>query len=138
LSSLCLSQLCAIKGTLEHIDLILVRRGERVVVSVPVHAFGKYDQDGILEHVNNAVEVEVEATSIPAHLDLDMEGLAAGASLYASDVKLPEGVTLASDPKMIVVHLSVRVAVEEVVATPAAAEGGEAAAPADAGDATKS
>ena len=120
-----------IKGTLEHIDLILVRRGERVVVSVPVHAFGKYDQDGILEHVHNSIEVEVEATAIPAHLELDMEGLMAGASLFASDVKLPDGVTLVSDPKMVVVHLSVRSAVEEVVATPAAegaaAEGTEGA-----------
>lgn len=116
-----------IKGTLEHIDLILVRRGERVVVSVPVHAFGKYDQDGILEHVHNSIEVEVEATSIPAHLELDMEGLVAGDSLYAANVKLPDGVTLVSDPKMIVVHLSVRSAVEEVVATPAA----EDAAPAE-------
>ena len=116
-----------IKGTLEHIDLILVRRGERVVVSVPVHAFGKYDQDGILEHVHNSIEVEVEATSIPAHLELDMEGLVAGDSLYAADVKLPDGVTLVSDSKMIVVHLSVRSAVEEVVAAPAA----EGAAPAE-------
>jgi large subunit ribosomal protein L25 len=125
-----------IKGTLEHIDLILVRRGERVVVSVPVHASGKYDQDGILEHVHNTIEVEVEATSIPAHLELDMEGLAVGDSLYASDVNLPEGVTLVSDAKMAVVHLSVRAAVEEVVAS--AAEGGEEAG-ADApvsGDAT--
>ena len=116
-----------IKGTLEHIDLVLVRRGERVVVSVPVHTFGKYDQDGILEHVHNTIEVEVEATSIPSNLDLDMEGLVAGNSLTASDVKLPEGVTLVSDPKMVVVHLSVRAAAEEVVAAPA--EG--AAAPAE-------
>ena len=123
-----------IKGTLEHIDLILVRRGERVVVSVPVHAFGKYDQDGILEHVHNSIEVEVEATAIPSHLELDMEGLVAGASLFASDVKLPTGVSLVSDAKMVVVHLSVRSAAEEVVATPAAegaaAEGAEGAAPA--------
>ena len=126
-----------IKGTLEHIDLILVRRGERVVVSVPVHTFGKYDQDGILEHVHNSIEVEVEATSIPAHLELDMEGLVAGDSLFASNVKLPDGVTLVSDPKMVVVHLSVRSAAEEVVATPAAegaAEGG-AETPAATGDA---
>ena len=83
--------------------------------------------------LRSCIEVEVEATSIPAHLELDMEGLAAGASLYASDVKLPEGVTLVSDAKMPVVHLSVRSATEEVVAAPAAtegAEGGEAAAPA--------
>lgn len=126
-----------IKGTLEHIDLILVRRGERVVVSVPVHAFGKYDQDGILEHVHNSIEVEVEATSIPAHLELDMEGLVAGDSLFASNVKLPDGVTLVSDPKMVVVHLSVRAAAEEVVVAPAAegaAEGG-AETPAATGDA---
>ena len=125
-----------LKGTLEHIDLILVRRGERVVVSVPVHAFGKYDQDGILEHVHNSIEVEVEATSIPAHLELDMEGLAAGASLYAADVKLLDGITLVSDPKMVVVHLSLRSAVEEVVApvaTEGVAEG--AAAPAAEADA---
>ena len=124
-----------IKGTLEHIDLILVRRGERVVVSVPIHTFGKYDQDGILEHVNNAVEVEVEATSIPSHLELDMEGLAAGASLYAANVKLPEGVTLASDPKMIVVHVSEKstAVVEEVVAAPAA----DGAAPAETPEAEK-
>lgn len=126
-----------IKGTLEHIDLILVRRGERVVVSVPVHAFGKYDQDGILEHVHNSIEVEVEATSIPAHLELDMEGLVAGDSLFAANVKLPDGVTLVSDPKMVVVHLSVRAAAEEVVVAPAAegaAEGG-AETPAATGDA---
>ena len=126
-----------IKGTLEHIDLILVRRGERVVVSVPVHTFGKYDQDGILEHVHNSIEVEVEATSIPAHLELDMEGLVAGDSLFASNVKLPDGVTLVSDPKMVVVHLSVRAAAEEVVVAPAAegaAEGG-AETPAATGDA---
>jgi len=128
-----------LKGTLEHIDLILVRRGERVVVSVPVHAFGKYDQDGILEHVNNSIEVEVEATSIPAHLELDMEGLAAGSSLYAADVKLLDGITLVSDPKMVVVHLSLRSAVEEVAA-PVAAEGAAegAAAPAAEADAAKS
>jgi len=126
-----------IKGTLEHIDLILVRRGERVVVSVPVHTFGKYDQDGILEHVHNSIEVEVEATSIPAHLELDMEGLVAGDSLFASNVKLPDGVTLVSDPKMVVVHLSVRAAAEEVVATPAAEGGAEGGAetPAATGDA---
>jgi large subunit ribosomal protein L25 len=123
-----------LKGTLEHIDLILVRRGERVVVSVPVHAFGKYDQDGILEHVHNSIEVEVEATSIPAHLELDMEGLAAGSSLYAADVKLPDGVTLVSDAKMVVVHLSVRSAVEEVAA-PVAAEGAAEGAAAPAADA---
>ena len=120
----------AIKGTLEHIDLIIVRRGERVVVSVPVHTSGEFDRDGILEHNHNSIEVETEATSIPNFLELDMTGLQAGSSLYAADVKLPAGVTLISDPKMVVVHLSVRSAHEEPVTVAAPAEG--AAAPADA------
>ena len=68
----------AIKGTLEHIDLIIVRRGERVVVSVPVHTSGEFDRDGILEHNHNSIEVETEATSIPNFLELDMTGLQAG------------------------------------------------------------
>ena len=119
----------AIKGTLEHIDLIIVRRGERVVVSVPVHTSGEYDRDGILEHNHNSIEVETEATSIPSFLELDMTGLEAGSSLYAADVKLPAGVILISDPKMVVVHLSVRAAQEEPAAVVAPVEG--AAAPAE-------
>ena len=120
-------------GLLEHIDLVIVRRGERVVVSVPVHTEGKYDQDGILEHTNNSIEVETDVTNIPAFLVLSMEGMVAGESKVASDVVLPEGVKLISDPKMTVVHLSVKAAeVEEVAVVAAPVEG--AAAPAE-GDA---
>ena len=123
-------------GLLEHIDLVIVRRGERVVVSVPVHTEGKYDQDGILEHTNNSIEVEADVTNIPAFLMLNMEGMMAGDSRYASDVVIPEGIKLISDPKMTVIHLSVRAAEEEVVVVAAApAEGDAAAAPAAEGDA---
>jgi len=125
-------------GVLRHIDLVIVRRGERVTVEVPVHTTGKHDVDGILEHMNNTIEVEAEATSIPQFLELNMDGLMAGNSLYASNVVLPAGVTLISDPQMPVVHLSERsTAVEEVPV--AAAEGAvpaEGAAPA--ADAAKS
>lgn len=125
-------------GLLEHIDLVIVRRGERVVVSVPVHTEGKYDQDGILEHTNNSIEVETDVTNIPAFLVLSMEGMMAGESKSASEVVLPEGVKLISDPKMTVVHLSVRSAeVEEVPVVAAATEGDAAAAPAE-GDAAAS
>jgi len=121
-------------GLLEHIDLVIVRRGERVVVSVPVHTEGKYDQDGILEHINNSIEVEVDVTNIPSFLMLSMEGMMAGDSRYASDVVIPEGVKLISDPKMSVVHLSVKAAEEEVVVV-APVEGEAGAAPAAEGDA---
>ena len=121
-------------GLLEHIDLVIVRRGERVVVSVPVHTEGKYDQDGILEHTNNFIEVETDVTNIPAFLMLSMEGMMAGESKSAADVVLPEGVKLISDPKLTVVHLSIKSAEVEEVPVVAAATEGDAAAPAE-GDA---
>ena len=105
-----------LKQILEHIDLVLVRRGEKVVVSVPVHAIGEQDRDGVLEHVNNTIDVQVEATAIPSFFELDITGLAAGLSLYAGDVALPAGVVLESDPKMIVIHLSERSTAAEEVA----------------------
>ena len=124
-----------LKQILEHIDLVLVRRGEKVVVYVPVHAIGEHDRDGVLEHVNNTIDVRVEATAIPNFLELDITGLAAGTSLYAGDVVLPAGVELESDVKMIVIHVSERATIVEEVAPVAvaadAAAGADAAAAAD-------
>ena len=124
-----------LKQILEHIDLVLVRRGEKVVVSVPVHSIGEHDRDGILEHVHNTIDVRVDASAIPNFLEIDIQGLASGSSKYAADVKLPAGVELASDPKMIVVHVSEKstAAVEEVAVAPAA----DGAAPAETADAEK-
>ena len=123
-----------LKQILEHVDLVLVRRGEKVVVSVPVHTVGEHDRDGILEHVHNSIEVSVDASSIPSFLEVDIQGLSAGSSKYASDVVLPAGVELESDPKTIVVHLSEKsTVVEEVVAPVVAATD----APAPAEDAEK-
>ena len=119
-----------LKQILEHVDLVLVRRGEKVVVSVPVHAIGEHDRDGILEHVHNSIEVRVEATAIPSFLEVDIDGMHSGESRYASDVKLPAGVELESDPKTIVVHLSEKSTAVEEVAAPAAAAT-DAAAPAE-------
>jgi large subunit ribosomal protein L25 len=124
-----------LKQTLEHVDLLVVRRGEKVTVAVPVHTYGKHDPDGILEHVHNTVEIEVETTNIPAELKLNIEGLKAGESKTAAEVELPAGAKLVSDPKMTVVHLGERSThVDEPVAAAAPAEG--AAAPA--ADATPS
>jgi large subunit ribosomal protein L25 len=116
-----------LKQILEHVDLVLVRRGEKVVVSVPVHTVGEHDRDGILEHVHNTIDVRVDASAIPSYLEVDIQGLASGSSKYASDVVLPAGVELESDPKTIVVHLSEKstAAVEE--AAPAATDSAPAA-----------
>jgi large subunit ribosomal protein L25 len=122
-----------LKQILEHVDLVLVRRGEKVVVSVPVHAIGEHDRDGILEHVNNTIDVRVDASAIPSFLEVDIQEMHSGESRYASDVKLPAGVELESDPKTIVVHLSEKstAATEEAVAAPAATEAAAPAADSD-------
>jgi large subunit ribosomal protein L25 len=117
-----------LKQILEHVDLVLVRRGEKVVVSVPVHTVGEHDRDGILEHVNNTIDVRVDASAIPNFLEVDIQGLMSGASKYASDVVLPAGVELESDPKTIVVHLSEKsTAASEEAAAPAATDAAPAA-----------
>ena len=124
-----------LKQILEHIDLVLVRRGEKVTVDVPVHTDGKHDPDGILEHVNHTIEVEAEATSIPNFLTLSIEGMAAGTSKYAADIALPAGTTLVSDPKMIIVHLSERSTAAAVEETAPAADAAAPAADAEKKDA---
>lgn len=119
-----------IKGFLEHVDLIAVRRGEKVVVDIPVHTTGKHDPDGILETVNTTIEVRAEATAIPNELVISIEGMTAGTSKYASDVELPSGSELVSPADMIVVHLAHRPTAAEVEPVAPVAAEGEAAAPA--------
>ncbi|MCI3272533.1 50S ribosomal protein L25/general stress protein Ctc [Streptomyces cylindrosporus] len=112
----------AIKGYLEHVDLLLVKRGEKVTVEVPVHTEGELAPGGyLLEHVLNALPVEAEATHIPEAVTVSIEGLEAGASVLAKDITLPSGTTLAVDEDAVVLQVLAAQAEE-------AAEGEEAAA----------
>lgn len=115
-----------IKGFLEHVDLIAVRRGEKVVVEIPVHAEGKHDPDGILETIHTTVEVRAEATAIPNSLTINVDGMVAGESRHASDIVLPAGTELVSDPAMVVIMLTHKPTHDEAAPAPAA----EGAAPA--------
>ncbi|MGX1131211.1 large subunit ribosomal protein L25 [Streptomyces glaucescens] len=116
-----------LKGFLEHVDLLLVKRGEKVTVEVPVVAEGELAAGGnLLEHVLNALPVEAEATHIPEQLTVSVEGLEAGASIHAKDIALPNGVTLAVEEDAVV--LQVLAAQAEEAAGEEAAEGGEEAA----------
>ncbi|MFG3659644.1 50S ribosomal protein L25/general stress protein Ctc [Streptomyces sp. NPDC047706] len=95
-----------LKGFLEHVDLLLVKRGEKVTVEVPVIAEGELAPGGnLLEHVLNALPVEAEATHIPENFTVSVEGLQAGASVHAKDVKLPSGVTLAVEEDAVVLQV---------------------------------
>ncbi|MEV6764880.1 50S ribosomal protein L25/general stress protein Ctc [Streptomyces sp. NPDC051105] len=95
-----------IKGFLEHVDLLLVKRGEKVNVEIPVHTEGELAPGGnLLEHVLNALPVEAEATHIPESVSVSVEGLQAGASILAKDITLPSGVTLAVEDDAVVLQV---------------------------------
>ena len=95
-----------LKGFLEHVDLLLVKRGEKVTVEVPVHAEGELAPGGyLLEHVLNALPVEAEATHIPEAVTVSVEGLEAGASILAKDIELPKGTTLAVEEDAVVLQV---------------------------------
>jgi large subunit ribosomal protein L25 len=114
-----------IKGFLEHVDLLLVKRGEKVTVEIPVHTEGELAAGGnLLEHVLNALPVEAEATHIPESVTVSIEGLEAGASILAKDIKLPAGTTLAVDEDAVVLQV---LAAQAEEASEEAAEGDEAA-----------
>lgn len=96
----------AIKGFLEHVDLQLVTRGEKVNVDIYVHTEGELAPGGnLLEHVLNALPVEAEATHIPESVTVSIEGLTAGDSVLAKDIPLPNGTTLAVDGDTVVLQI---------------------------------
>jgi large subunit ribosomal protein L25 len=96
----------AIKGFLEHVDLILVRRGEKVTVEVPVRVTGEIAPgDGMLNQQLVQIPVEADATNIPQGIDVDVEGLEIGQAVHASDLKLPRGVILQVEPDTLVLHV---------------------------------
>lgn len=115
-----------IKGFLEHVDLLLVKRGEKVTVEIPVHTEGELAPGGnLLEHVLNALPVETEATHIPESVTVSVEGLEAGASILAKDITLPKGTTLAVEEDAVV--LQVLASQAEEAAEGEGAEGEEVA-----------
>ncbi|MEV7007142.1 50S ribosomal protein L25/general stress protein Ctc [Streptosporangium sp. NPDC051022] len=94
-----------LKGFLEHVDLLLVKRGEKVTVDIPVIVTGEV-ADGILDQQLVSVSVEAEATHIPTGVEVDVEGLEVGAQVTAGDLKLPKGATLVADPETLVLHVT--------------------------------
>jgi large subunit ribosomal protein L25 len=109
-----------IKGIIEHVDLILVRRGEKVTVEIPIRVTGHIVPDGLLEQQLVQISVEAEATNIPQSIDVDVEGMEIGSAVHAGDLTLPRGVSLQADPEALVLH---------VVARPTAEPEPEAEAP---------
>jgi len=127
-----------LKGSIEHVDLILVRRGEKVSIEVPIRVAGEIapGDGGMLNQQLVQILVEAEATNIPRAIDVDVEGMETGQAVHARDLTLPPGVTLQVELDTLVLQVIARTMEEAPEG-----EAGEApevpealAGPADAGD----
>ncbi|MQA32799.1 50S ribosomal protein L25/general stress protein Ctc [Modestobacter roseus] len=87
----------------EHVDLVVVRRGEKVTVDVPVVITGQAAPDAISNHQLNSVSLEADATNLPESIEVDITGRTAGNGITAGDLTLPAGATLITDPEALVI-----------------------------------
>lgn len=121
-----------VRQIIEHLDLIVVRKGEKVTVDVAVHVEGEAAAGTNVNLDHNTLSVEAEATHIPEFLTVNIDGLEEGAHILAKDVKLPAGSILISDPETLVVGITSATVADlgetvEEEAEEEAAEEGEAA-----------
>ena len=91
---------------IEHIDLIVIKKGERVHVDVPVHVIGESAPGTIANLDAVSISLEVEATHIPESVTIDIAGLEEGARITAQNVTLPRGASLVSDPEMLIIAIA--------------------------------
>ena len=119
-----------IRGSVEHVDLILVTRGEKVTVDVAVQVTGEIAPDGLLDQQLVQIAVEAEATNIPTGIEVSVEGMTIGTAVHAGDLSLPEGATLAVDADLLVLHVIAAPTAEQMEAD-LGIEAEEPAAPAD-------
>ena len=95
-----------IKGYFEHVDLLAVRRGEKVTVDVSVSIVGDVVPGGLVNQENTSISVEADATDIPTDFEVSIEGLEVGSQVTAGDVTLPDGVTLVTDAESLVLAIA--------------------------------
>ncbi len=111
-----------IKGFIEHADLIVVSRGEKVTVDVAVVLAGEAEADALVTLEHPTISLEAEATHIPESVEVDIEGATVGTQILAKDLKLPEGSTLILDEEALVVNIVAAPTAEAIEAELAEAE----------------
>jgi large subunit ribosomal protein L25 len=111
-----------IKPVIEHVDLVIVRKGEKVTVDVPVHLEGEAAPETVVTLDAQTLQLEVEATHIPENLVISVEGLEAGTQVKASEVDLPRGAALVVDGDTLVVNVTQQISQEELESELAEAE----------------
>jgi large subunit ribosomal protein L25 len=120
-----------IKDTFEHVDLLIVRRGEKVTVEVPIHFMGEAARDTLIVHENDTLSILADATRLPDHLEVSIDGLEAGSHVTAADVTLPSGVELAADRDLVLAIVTGAPTAEQLEGEGGEAPAVEAEAPAE-------
>ena len=110
-----------IKGIFEHVDLLAVRRGEKVTIDVPLQIIGEVVRGGLLAQENMTVSIEAEATNLPSGIEVNIEGVEIGSHITAGDLALPPGATLADDPDQVLLLIQEAPSAEELEAEAAEA-----------------
>lgn len=111
-----------IKGFIKHVDLVIVRRGEKVVVEVQVTVNGEAAPDTVVMVDAQTVALEVEATNIPETIEVSIEGLEAGTQIHAKDLTLPEGAKVHDEEDLLIINITQQVSEEALEAELAGAE----------------
>jgi large subunit ribosomal protein L25 len=94
-----------IRPYIEHVDLLVIRRGEKVAVEVQVLVVGDAAPGTLVTQELNNIEIEADVSNIPDHVEVSVEGLEVGTQIQAADVPLPEGTTLRAEPEILVVNI---------------------------------
>jgi large subunit ribosomal protein L25 len=111
-----------IKPVIEHVDLVIVNKGEKVTVDVNVHLEGDAAPETVVTTDHTSLQLEVLATDIPESITVSVEGLKAGTQILAGQVELPEGATLVTDAEALVVNITAQVSEEALEAELSEAE----------------
>jgi large subunit ribosomal protein L25 len=118
-----------VRQIIEHLDLVVVRKGEKVTVDVAVHVEGESSSGTMLQLENQSISLEADATNIPEFITVSIEGLLEGTQIHASDLEMPTGSTLLTDPDTLILAITLPAKAEEA----SAGEGGQESAGGDAG-----
>ena len=105
-----------IRGDYEHVDLIAVRRGERVTIDVPLVISGEVAPGAMLGQEHTTVQVEAEATHLPSEIEVSVEGLDAGSHITAGDLTLPAGATLVTNAETLLLNVITAPTAEDIEA----------------------
>ena len=109
-------QIDPIRRVIEHLDFVAVKRGEKVVVDVPIHVVGDAAPETLVVTENAVVSVEAEATHIPEFFEVSVQGAAIGTQIHAKDLDLPEGTTLLADDELLIVNVTQQISAEALEA----------------------